>query len=70
MVYTLWDIYYRSIFISAFPLGYCQEQAGRRCQFAIFYFEDGIIAAIPAFGIGAEKYNHNFRLTGKYFLSR
>ena len=70
MVYTLRDIYYRSIFISAFPIGYCQEQAGECCQFAGFYLEDGKIAAIPSFRVKIEKYNHKFSLIDQYSLSR
>jgi hypothetical protein len=70
MVHALWDIDYRGIFISVFPLGYCQEQTGRICQFAGFYFEDGIIAALFAPGVKAEKYNHKFSLIGQYSFPR
>src|SRR5664280_19747 len=70
MVYALRHIYYRGIFISAFPLGYCPEQTGRRRQFVGFYFKDGNIAAFSAFGIKAERYNHKFNLIGRYFLPR
>jgi hypothetical protein len=64
MVYALRDIYYRGIFISAFPLGYCPEQTGECCQFVGFYFADGNIAAFSALGIKDERYNHKFSLIG------
>jgi hypothetical protein len=70
MAYDLRDIYYHGIFISAFPLGYCPEQDGRSLQFFGLYFEDGIIAAIPALGNKDERYNHQFRIIGRYSLSR